>query len=266
MTGGLGNQMLQYALLFVLRKRGYKIQIDTSVYDFYQMHNGYELERVFGIKEKLINRKGLHLLWLRLLNKYRPSFLVSSDALHYDPKIIINPKMYIYGWWFCEKYFSDYTDEIYELFDFKGIDDRNKDVACEMRSCNSVCLHVRRGDYASFGIKLIGSDYYKEAIKVIQNNIENPIFYLFSDDTTQAEELLNSLGLKYITIDHNIGKNSYKDLYLMSNCKHNIIANSSFSWWGAWLNKNPNKIVVCPSIWDNNKPEFEPQLKEWIKI
>jgi len=120
-----------------------------------------------------------------------------------------------------------------------------------MQQCESVAIHVRRGDYtsnaysASFGT--LADSYYKTAIERINAGAQQPVFFVFSDD---IEWCRNNLQLhNAIFIEHNKGVDSYKDLVLMSHCRHNIIANSTFSWWGAWLNQNPQKIIIAPRIW-----------------
>ena len=99
LTGGLGNQMFEYAFLQALRSKGHRIVIDISYYDFFKMHNGYELDRVFGVEEQLINRQGLHIFWLRFLHRFRPKNIYTDDNLVYNPEIIHNPKKYIWGYW-----------------------------------------------------------------------------------------------------------------------------------------------------------------------
>ena len=265
-TGGLGNQMFEYALVLALRSRGHIIRLDTSYFDFFQMHNGYELERIFGINEALINSQGLHLWWLRLLHKFRPNFLYKVDEQQYDESILVSPKAYLFGYWQDELYFSNINDKVREAFTFRGIDSRNIEISKRMQSCNSVSLHIRRGDYAAFGMTIIKEDYYENAIKYINSNVEAPSYFIFSDDMESSKEMANNLGIQYELIDFNRKEDSYKDMFLMSQCKHNIIANSSFSWWGAWLNNNQNKIVVAPNSWNKKDPLFKPQSNNWIKL
>lgn len=263
--GGLGNQMFEYALACALRKRGYRVAIDISFFSLFKMHNGYELNNVFGIDEECIYKQGLHLLWLRFLNKFKPAFLVSKDTLAFDPSILSDPKKYLFGWWFDEKYFKSIEPIIRDIFVFKNIDILNNAMGKEMSNCDSVSIHVRRGDYAAYGMRILEVDYYMKAIQEILNKVKNPIFYLFSDDFEEAEKLLQSFNVSFVSVRNNTGNDSYKDIFLMSHCKHNIIANSSFSWWGAWLNNNPNKLVIAPKEWDN-KPYFKPQIDSWILI
>lgn len=264
--GGLGNQMFEYALVMALRQNGFRPKIDISYYDFVKMHNGYELNRIFGIKEKTTNKQGLHITWLRFLNRYKPKYLCKFDKLYFDESVLISPKHYLFGYWQDERYFNKIEDKIRSVFTFKDIDDENNIIAQEIRQNNSVSLHVRRGDYAAFGMTILGAEYYKCAIEMIKRSIISPVFYIFSDDVETAKNIAEQLNIDYRLISHNTGKESYKDMYLMSQCKHNIIANSSFSWWGAWLNGNKEKIIIAPKKWDSNKPHFEPQCKNWILL
>lgn len=265
-TGGLGNQMFEYAYVLALRERGIKVALDISYYEFFKMHNGYELERVFGIKEKVINKKGTHMYWLRLLNRIRPPFLYTFDEFSYNKNVLDNPKKYIYGYWQDENYFNTIKQTIVETFVFKEIDIINNALATEMQLCNSISLHVRRGDYKDFGMTIIDEKYYKNAIELINKRVKAPIYYIFSDEIDISRNLAEGLGIKYNIVTSNRGQDSYKDMFLMTHCKHNIVANSSFSWWGAWLNPNQNKIVVSPKVWDENKKYFAPQCKNWIKL
>lgn len=259
-SGGLGNQMFQYAMLLSLRNHGAIVRIDRSLYRHVKMHNGFELNRVFGIEEETIDRGGIHLIWLRLLNKYKPSIIYSKDSLHFNSAILDNPRKYIEGYWQSELYFKDIAQQVKNAFVFKNIDSMNASYASNMRECESVSLHIRRGDYASYGMALIGNEYYEKAVEIIRNKIGEVRFFIFSDDAAEARKMADKMGINYQIMNHNLGRDSYKDMYLMSQCKHNIIANSSFSWWGAWLNNFPHKIVIAPKwLYDFN-------CKTWIEL
>ena len=266
-TGGLGNQMFEYAFLLALRNKGLKVIMDTSYYDYVKMHNGFELERVFGIKECSVDKQGLHILWLRFLNKFRPKCLYMADDMTFTLDSINKPRKYLWGYWQDERYFKEIDGVVRNAFQFHNIDGYNQAVAQEIAKKCSVSLHVRRGDYAEFGMNIIGDEYYSKAIEHIRAYAgEDPYFYIFSDDADAAEGIAEKMKIRYSLISHNRGDDSYKDMYLMSKCKHNIIANSSFSWWGAWLNNNKGKIVLAPNIWDAKKLFFKPQCGNWILI
>lgn len=137
-----------------------------------------------------------------------------------------------------------------------------------IQSVNSVSIHFRRGDYIGNRIhETDKTEYYKEALNIIQSKVENPVYFVFSDDINWIREnFKTSFETHYI--DFNDSESNYEDLKLMSSCKHNIIANSSFSWWGAWLNSNPDKIVISPKKWFNddmlNYEDVIPQ--SWIQF
>lgn len=266
LSGGLGNQMFQYAFALALRHRGHHVVMDASLYNYARMHNGYELQRAFGINEPLINKKGLHLGWLRFLIKYKPSMVLSDDPLYYDERFLINPRRYIFGYWQNENYFLRIEDQIRKEFVFQEIDNETYAIAKEASSCNSVSIHIRRGDYLEYGMLIHGVDYYSEAIHYISDHEESPFFYVFSDDKNIAKLIVDRMDVSYRLVCSNNGVDSYKDMYLMSRCKHNIICNSSFSWWGAWLNDNKDKIVVAPQIWSERRPDLRPQPQDWVLI
>lgn len=266
MNGGLGNQMFQYAFALALRNKGYHVKIDTSLYNYAKMHNGYELGRVFGINEEIICRKGLYLLWLRFLMKGFAPLLVNTDKTYINQQVETVPNRYLFGYWQSEKYFSDIEQIIRKVFAFRNIDERNLYLSREINNCEAVCIHIRRGDYESHGMTILGFDYYRQSVSKICEHLKSPIFYVFSDDMIAARSIMDSLNVKYRIVSLNHGDSSYKDMFLMSQCKHNIIANSSFSWWGAWLGCNPSKLVIAPSVWDEKKKLFHPQPDNWILI
>jgi hypothetical protein len=133
---------------------------------------------------------------------------------------------------------------------------------------NSISIHVRRGDYLNHESykNICGLNYYCSAIRYIKTLIMDPFFIVFSDDILWCKENLNNIlsDTSVIYVDWNTGKESYKDMQLISNCKHNIIANSSFSWWGAWLNTFPNKIIIAPKKWLNTNIESTPRIANWL--
>jgi hypothetical protein len=134
----------------------------------------------------------------------------------------------------------------------------------------TVSLHFRRGDYLTSGfIEPAGLDYYYKAIDIIKQRLKNPFFYIFTDEPEWVEKEFK-LDVPHKLVSGNTGNNCYIDILLMSRCKHNIMANSSFSWWGAWLNSNPNKTVIAPEKWyvseRRDKYTLEITPKEWIRI
>jgi hypothetical protein len=177
------------------------------------------------------------------------------------------------GYFQSEKYFLSEEKTIRADFNFMPqMDEANSALARQIKSSNSVSLHVRRGDYvsnaqASQNHPLCSIDYYKSAVNGIQEKYKNVSFFVFSDDMEWTKENIK-IDSPIIYSDHNRGDKSYNDMRLMSLCKHNIIANSSFSWWGAWLNINENKTVIAPKIWFSDISMDTSDLipNNWLKI
>ena len=261
--GGLGNQMFQYAFMLALRHRGIDVQMDISYFNLMEMHNGYELKRVFGIGEPCIDKSGLHLLSLRAIAKFPVKRMMIKDDYDVNMNVFDTQTKFYWGYWQNSRYFKDIERELRKAFQFVEIDDGNAAIAQKMANCNSVSVHIRRGDYAAFGMKIIGDEYYSEALSYMKEKMPNAHYFVFSDDQNVARNIVEKIGIDYELIDWNKGVDSYKDMYLMSQCKHNIIANSSFSWWGAWLNGTSDKIIVAPKKWsDSIGPQ--PQEESWV--
>ena len=271
-AGGLGNQMFQYAYCYVLRRLGYRVQLDTSLYRHVVMHYGYELPYVFGIKELTISGGRGHQIMLRIILKCKLPILLKEEVLG---DIMPPPSpwvIFIKGEFQSELYFKEYESEIRSLFCFKSIDNNNRILAKELAKVNSVSIHIRRGDYVNNPIYsgICTRDYFMQAISIIKARVPNCIFYVFSNDTGWCKSFFDDLSdwIDYRIVDINSGEKSYQDLFLMSSCKHNIIVNSSFSWWGAWLNNNPDKVVIAPKKWANvDEYKYRFQVpNDWIKI
>ena len=267
-SGGLGNQMFEYAFLLSLKKRGIDARLNTCMYRYQKMHSGFDLTKVFGVKsDPYLSNSFVGTNVIRALVKYLPKAFVYKDpGIGYYPEVYDTSKPFLYGCWIDEGYFKEYEKTIREVFVFRDIDDENYVIANEMKEREAVSLHIRRGDYLLYPRYCVCDEHwYEAAIKNIQETVKDPFFYVFSDDVVWCEQFLKGKELPFRIISHNSGKNSYQDMYLMTQCKHNIIANSTFSWWGAWLNSNPDKVVVCPKIWLNGI-EQNPCLNDWVHI
>ena len=276
--GGLGNQMFQYAFALKL-KHLYpkeKVLLDISDFQIYETRN-YELGNVFNVTlpyaSKLdkfrvfpylpIVNKRLDFLRKEYVEEYERSFSFDEKALQ------IKKDCYYRGYWFCQDYFVDISDEIRSSYIFKKpLGDENIKLKELIDSTNSVSIHVRRGDYLLYDIfkNICEIDYYERAIKYIKTQVENPHFFIFSNDPDWCTANLFKLIDGDVTFsNNNSDSTNYVDMQLMACCKHNIIAHSSFSWWSSWLNTNPNKIVVAPKRWLNDvKVKNGPQLDSWI--
>jgi hypothetical protein len=199
---------------------------------------------------------------------------VKEIYFQFDPKVLKAPKdCYLDGYWQSEKYFEETRKELQEdLLLKEPLEGKNKELAARMSSEDSVSIHVRKGDYLSIPanqalFQTLDSSYYLEALEKICKDVPSPRLYVFSDDPYWfRSEVKTDLPVEYIY--GNSGKNSYLDMQLMSLCKHNIIANSSFSWWGAWLNRNGDKKVIAPEKWFRNNVKDSSDLvpKSWIRI
>lgn len=264
---GLGNQMYEYAFY----KKICKVYNRNVVFAYWEGgddHYGYELERAFNIhlpfapagyvaKYSNFYPKNGKKYWLysRLFNMRsrvfgdKASFIKPDDFTEYYPEVFELSPMYSHylkGVWANELYFQDIKEEVISDFVFQNIDVRNEKLVKELSETQSVAIHLRRGSYVTDGCYLVGPDFYAKAIEIIKGKVPNAKFYVFSDDHNEARKIFDGMT-EYQLIDHNTGTNSYLDMMLMSKCRHNIITNSTFSFWGAYLNQNPNKIVIGPA-------------------
>lgn len=281
--GGLGNQMFQYCFYKRMMLESDEVLADTSFFKKVKAHNGLEIERLFNIKLNKIDKKIERFLFSKnKITKLKRSILKKINRFKvytyfdtvYDESIIINPKKYSFyeGYWQSEKYFKTIEDIIRKKIIFPEIvEEKNLKILKNIQEENSISIHVRRGDYVGHpqldGLAPV--EYYEKAIEYLKKKIENPKFFIFSNDLSWCKENLPLKENEYEVVEGNTGNNSYIDMQLMSLCKHNIIPNSSFSWWGAWLNKNPQKIVIAPERWFTKESKFlygDIVPKEWIKL
>lgn len=279
-SGGLGNQMFQYALYKKLEFLNKDVVFDTS---FFRSKQGLrELEiGVFGVQYRSVSDK--EVAYIRgygyqdnivdkIKYKLRPSkYLIYRDSIEsFQPEVLEMEDVYLCGYWQSDKYFKDIRELILKEFTFPiQAVKSNLKLTDQMKSENSVSIHVRRSDYLTEqNLKVYGNicteKYYNNAINYIEGIIDNPHYYVFADDLQWAKEYFK--GDNYTIVGENRGKDSYIDMYLMSQCKHNIIANSSFSWWGAWLNQNFDKKVLAPKKWFHNHEKDEIVCEDWIRI
>jgi Glycosyl transferase family 11 len=278
LIGGLGNQMFQYALgrhLATINKA--RLYLDISDYHLYPDRH-YALD-CFALRAEIATDQILddfrqyphnlpllqrlwqyNLLGQRNLTIKEPHFHFASNLIkHYHANI------YLDGYWQTEKYFSSIETQIREDFQFvQPLSPRNEEIANQILNSEAVSVHVRRGDYVSNNITsqfhgVCDLGYFQRAIDLIASKVGWPTFFFFSDDIDWVESNL-AISHPYFLVRHNIGYESYNDVRLMSLCKHNIIANSSFSWWGAWLNANEGKMVIAPKYWLNPDSTW---YKDW---
>ena len=290
LMGGLGNQMFQYAAARRLAHfNNTNLKIDLSWFDNIcevDSSREYALDE-FAIQENFTTREEVEALTVRkqgfverLATKAMgrkpgaaPSY-IREKYFHFDLDILyLNDGVYLDGYWQSEKYFKDIETIIRQEFTIKSeMNVKSLAIVKQIKSINSVSLHIRRGDYVSnpHTNQVHGScnvKYYFRCVENLTRSVKHPHFFIFSDEPKWTRA---NLKLPYPTtfVDHNPPENGYEDLRLMSLCKHNIIANSSFSWWGAWLKQNPCKIVLAPKKWfnsvDYNTKDLIPD--KWLKI
>ncbi|MEG0024271.1 MAG: alpha-1,2-fucosyltransferase [Akkermansia sp.] len=265
LQGGLGNQMFQYAFGQAQRTSfGESVLYDISWFDEVKKKGkmtlrNYELD-VFLANVPLIDEpcvsnllygrlpliswmrrrfhKNLHLIRERDAHEYREEFLTTRGDIYYD------------GCFQNENYFTSIRSQLLHDFELREpLNSANDAMLEKIRKVHAVSLHVRRGDYLTTNrLSVCPLDYYHHAMEWIAQHVENPHFFIFSDDPLWVAEHL-SCNYTHTLVDLNGSHEGYYDLELMKNCKHQIIANSTFSWWGAWLNQNPDKMIIAPTSW-----------------
>lgn len=284
--GGLGNQLQQYALYRKFVRMGKEARLDLSWFDEVKENNrearvtSRNLELAYfdrlvyetctrEEKERLTGSDGLS---GRLRRRLFPSTIHwFHESKMYHPEILSFEDMYLSGYFACEKYYSDILYDLREKIQFPTSDNPlNSELTQEMKECTSVSVHVRRGDYLNeenrtvFG-NICTDAYYQMAIELIKEEVPDAHFYLFSDDVPYVKQKYQGEGFTVVDINH--GKDSFYDMWLMSQCKHNICANSTFSFWGARLNGNEGKIMIRPTIHKNSqvfrKEEMEDLWQGW---
>lgn len=277
LQGRLGNQMFQYALAKSLEKSGKKVKIDSSqlIYDNNKNElNIFPIDIEEATEEEVAhygdcNKQFIHKV-LRHTVGYKKSHYLEK-GMEFHPEVFELDEKYLDGYWQTEKYFHNIEAEIRDIFRFpKDSEERNLRIREEMKKHCSVSVHIRRGDYQSKEVqRLYGNpcneEYYRKAVEYFREKYENPHFFVFTNDKEWVKEQFAGIG-DMIFVDWNDGSNSYRDMQLMSLCKHNIIANSSFSWWGAWLNQNPEKTVIAPKVWFEKIPTPDVWCEGWVRI
>lgn len=268
--GGVGNQLFQYAFAKALElKTRQRIYIDVSEYRHIKHHSGLALNNILNNLSSikiLDNRyirfllKGLNLVGLKRF------YYVQNNFIFTDINKVIR-YIYLDGYWHSFSYFQDCWDLIKSDFDFEV--NLNKEQIKILKMINhveSTSIHVRRGDYLNKNnsiYEILGMDYYNKAIKEIIKRKPDAVFFIFSDDINWAKDNFKS-DKKFFFVEDN---DPMVDLHLIKSCKNNILANSSFSWWGAWLNSNNQKLCIAPDGWYKNL-KLHPFLypPEWVII
>lgn len=288
LISGLGNQLFQYAIGRQLTiEKNVPLKLDTTFFN-HQNLRSYKLDN-YNINAEIANSEEIgrfiHIYnsnqalskLLRTAEKILPrtkrKLFKEEVPWQYESELFnVSPNIYIDGYWQNYKYFENMSPIIFEELTLKNRHpESNQDILNNItNNKNSISIHIRRGDYitdkeANDLMGVLDLNYYYSAINLIKQQITNPIFYVFSDDLNWAKDNLKiSFPCYYIN-----GEKDYFDLDLMSKCKHNIIANSSFSWWGAFLNRNIRKIVIAPKQWvlpKNINEKIELIFPSWTEI
>ena len=293
-NAGLANQMFHYAFGRGLINKGYDVFFDQInfryrkewIFENIRLQDAFpniEIKEMPKGKFKWIcihetNKvsKGLRLIMINFHNLIGDEKYIFETDYGYisDIEGKITKNCILKGFWQSEKYFAHCKDDIRKQFSFLPFDEKkNIAIMNKMEKENSVAIHLRKGaDYLQselMGKGLCGVEYYIKAIEYIKQNVDNPVFYVFTDN---PEWVKNLPKFDYILVDWNevAGKKNFRDMQLMSCAKHNIIANSTYSWWGAWLNPNPNKIVIGPTKFFNPINKFfsssDIMCEDWVRI
>lgn len=274
--GGLGNQMFEYALYRKLELVGKNVKADISWYheDSDAVKRTYLLPQ-FGIQVnecRTTEKKKYDNIVTRFLNKHLNGsrrLYVERESGVYKEEILDLKNCFLDGYWQTEKYFSDIRDSLLSDFKFPATVNKEESALLDrIKKSQSVSIHIRRGDYLANEKKygnICTEEYYFRAIHYMMENLTDALFFVFSDDIKWCRDFLKSYkNIYYVDLGKEISE--IHDMKLMSVCKHNIIANSSFSWWASWLNQNEDKIVIAPDRWQNSC--FMPDIacKEWIRL
>jgi len=275
--GRAGNQLFQYAAGRALADHlGCDLVLDTRYVDA-----NWDRTDCFGHFENARFLRNTALPPSKMDGALRYGFwralgrnprLVRETSLGFDPAFFDTPdNSYLHGYWQSEKYFAPISDAIrHDLAMTTPLDPANAAMAVRIAETpNSVSLHLRRGDYLAAGNYAACTEhYYRSALAALADRLGQPLTcFVFSNDPAWARDNL-ALGQDRVIVDLNDEKTGHFDMHLMSLCAHNIIANSSFSWWGAWLNANPDKLVAAPQHWFATPAQDNPDIcpDNWLRI
>lgn len=252
---GFGNQLFMYACGYaVARNSKEKLMLDPSILATSDLrkyeigHLNIQYDYLFYIPNKLPK-----VLKVLIRSFFRLQIQILSKTYHekisyqFDSNVLKLKGSYrLSGYWQSEKYFYQYRKELLKMFtpNYTTTPSFNH-LLKKIQDTESVSLHIRRGDFIALGFCL-DKKYYQKAIQYIIEKIKSPTFFIFSDDIEYAKIMLRDLNITMEFINYEPINSTIEDFLLMKSCKHNIIANSTFSWWGAWANDNPNKVIVCP--------------------
>lgn len=264
--GGLGNQLFQYALYKELKSYRDDVKADMTVFDRGIDKRAYRLRSVFGIEVDVATPWEIFKVSggeCNIIGKAVRKFVLKNNIVRDNnnntiQEIVNRKDAYLYGYWQSEKWFKEVKEQLYTELRLKN--------DWEAEEANSVSVHVRLGDYLELQDLYGGictEEYYIKAIQYMREHLEQPKFYIFSDDIKLARKILGTHeDMMYIDNEGD----DIRDLQMMSACKHHILANSSFSWWGCWLNRTKGGIVVAPKQWNKIDDPQDIYQDDWIRI
>lgn len=273
LCGGLGNQMFQYALgRHLSLATGSRLRFDLALLADDPQRSfalgGFCIAGAVATADEIAElplapRHG----WVaRVMRRFSRDISVREKAFPFDPQILAaTPPTYLRGYWQSEKYFAQIAPQIRQDFRLTSpmVESRGR-IAGEIEATQAISVHVRRGDYVSNATAnayhgTCSPEWYERAMSHLASVVENPVFFVFSDDPDWARRNLRAKGrMKFVAPQSDI--KDHEDMHLMAMCQHHIIANSSFSWWGAWLNPDPQKRVVAPARWFNQAGHYTGDL------
>lgn len=280
LSGGFGNQLFSYAFGYAMaRKRNDLFAIDTAIQDapwffrnpdILEMNIVYDKRITYSITRKTIDRVLLNKVrfhkaigWSTKEIKEDKEIAESATLDLYFQRTLKDKNIYLRGDWGKNCYFKEYEEDIRKMYTFReDLSENGKVIMEEMRNCNSVSIHYRLGDYVRLGASP-SPNYFIQAMNYIEKKVKEPIFYCFSEDLEWVKAQFKDLPFHIKYVDYSCAKKGIEDFRLLQEAKHQIISNSTYSWWAAYLNRNVNRIVVAPTgqMW---KEEF--YLPEWIKL
>lgn len=289
---GLGNQMFEYAYAYALskwaRKKNIKIYLDmrkeaVTVYDKRRMGRPLNID-LFNISlpiadeeilkhwdymtEETLIHKAINCMQDIGLWKYQ---IKHEAEFNYNRSCLrVRDYSYLIGWFQHYEYFERYRGALLKEFTLKKELQMPVQLRHILDAYQVISVHIRRGDYitdirARKAMCICGRDYYINAIKYLKSKLSNPYLFIFTNDEEWVEENLQC-DIPYIVVSNHYDLSDIQEMVLMSMCNHNIIANSTFSWWGAWMNTYQNKIVVAPRKWFVDGTRKNIAMESWIRM
>lgn len=283
--GRLGNQMFEYALYRCLERQGKDVYVDLSCNRQHDEMQGivadikYNLDifnPVYKVADSKIvrewteegKRRNFFKRWKYRLFPGMCKCYEEKKTGIFDNNVFKIDDVYLSGYWQSEKYFSEIKDEVITMYKFPdNFSDYQKGILERIQKKYSVSVHVRRGDYLKHP-EIYGNtdlDYYRKAMRYIEERKENIQFFMFTDDIAWVSNNFKVSNMIVVNKNYNLIQDNL-DMALMTKCNANIVTNSSYSWWGAWLNLDNDKIVIAPKIWEKNSKTTDIWCRDWIKI